>query len=202
LPINTRKAKPRLANDSSAGGCSTEFKAAKVANSNDTGSINDSRPTGWESFFNDSSRELLEVKYGLLPEVQFCRSCVLSNHRVPPSRSLEDTPKSVKTTVRFNDDGLCDAGSVVANKTEIGWEERERALIDLIDTGRSRNGSYDCLVPGSGGKDSIYAKYLSFNDQMLGEYLNAWGDAEGAQMLKNQTHVCDLGEEWQVSAKI
>ncbi len=39
-------------------------------------------------------------------------------------------------------------------------EERERALISLCDKYRSRNGAYDCIVPGSGGKDSFYASYL------------------------------------------
>jgi N-acetyl sugar amidotransferase len=111
-------------------------------------------------FLDDPVEGMLEVKYGLPPEVQFCRSCVLSNQRVAPSRSVQDTPGSVKTTVQFTDDGLCNACSVVANKQETNWEERERALIDLLDRKRSRNGSYDCLVPGSGGKDSIYAAHM------------------------------------------
>ena len=111
-------------------------------------------------FLDDPEEGLLEVKYGLPAEVQFCRNCVLSNQRVAPSRSVQDTPGSAKTTVRFNKDGLCDACRVVANKQEIDWEERERALVELLDQKRSRNGSYDCLVPGSGGKDSIYAAHM------------------------------------------
>ena len=111
-------------------------------------------------FLNDPQEGLLEVKYGLPAEVKFCRSCVLSNQRVAPSRSVQDTTGSPKTTVRFSEDGICDACRVVANKEEIDWEAREHALVELLDRKRSRNGSYDCLVPGSGGKDSIYAAHM------------------------------------------
>ena len=38
--------------------------------------------------------------------------------------------------------------------------ERERELRDLCDQYRKNDGSYDCLVPGSGGKDSCYAAHL------------------------------------------
>ena len=34
--------------------------------------------------------------------------------------------------------------------------ELRRRLEELLAPYRSRNGSYDCLVPGSGGKDSVY----------------------------------------------
>ena len=45
------------------------------------------------------------------------------------------------------------------NKQDIDWAEREAKLKTLCDRYRSRNSSYDCLVPGSGGKDSFYAAY-------------------------------------------
>ena len=32
---------------------------------------------------------------------------------------------------------------------------REKELIELCDKYRSSNGEYDCLIPGSGGKDSF-----------------------------------------------
>ena len=102
----------------------------------------------------------LEIKFGLPGNVTFCRSCVLSNQRAAPSESVQDTPDAQKQTVQFSDDGLCDACRVVAKKTEIDWDGREAELIQLLDRKRSRNGAYDCLVPGSGGKDSIYAAHM------------------------------------------
>ena len=42
----------------------------------------------------------------------------------------------------------------------IDWKEREAQLVALCNNFRSRNGSYDCLIPGSGGKDSFYQAHL------------------------------------------
>jgi N-acetyl sugar amidotransferase len=45
-------------------------------------------------------------------------------------------------------------------KAQIDWEQRERALLALLDKHRRSDGAYDCVVPGSGGKDSCYAAHL------------------------------------------
>ena len=42
----------------------------------------------------------------------------------------------------------------------IDWALREKELRELCDQYRKNDGSYDCLVPGSGGKDSFYAAHL------------------------------------------
>ena len=42
----------------------------------------------------------------------------------------------------------------------IDWTSREKELIDLCNKYRKNNGQYDCIVPGSGGKDSVYASYI------------------------------------------
>ena len=39
-------------------------------------------------------------------------------------------------------------------------KKREKELLKLLDKFRKHDGSYDCLVPGSGGKDSVYAAHL------------------------------------------
>ena len=36
----------------------------------------------------------------------------------------------------------------------------EHDLNKFLDKYRSRNGSYDCLVPGSGGKDSVWQAHI------------------------------------------
>ncbi len=103
----------------------------------------------------------LEVKYGLPAEVKFCTRCVISNQR--PSSAVEFAHKSdsKKHTIEFDADGVCAACRYAERKAaEIDWTERERALVALCETYRSRNGSYDCLVPGSGGKDSVYASHV------------------------------------------
>ena len=42
----------------------------------------------------------------------------------------------------------------------IDWALREKELRELCDEYRKNDGSYDCLVPGSGGKDSFYAAHI------------------------------------------
>ena len=44
-------------------------------------------------------------------------------------------------------------------KKAIDWTIREKQLRDLCDRYRRHDGHYDCLVPGSGGKDSFYAAH-------------------------------------------
>lgn len=104
------------------------------------------------------AQEALEVKYGLPAEVKFCKRCVISNQRPSSSVEFEHTRESKKATIHFDEEGICDACRFAeAKETQVDWEQREHEIAALCDQFRSRNGSYDCLVPGSGGKDSVYA---------------------------------------------
>jgi N-acetyl sugar amidotransferase len=58
------------------------------------------------------------------------------------------------------DDGVCDACRFNEIKKNINWLQREKELLKLLDKHRSSNRNYDCIVPGSGGKDSVYAAHL------------------------------------------
>lgn len=101
------------------------------------------------------------AKYGLPSTVKYCRSCVISNQR--PSSSVEflNTRDSPKTTINFAADGICDACRFAERKHGgIDWAERERELLDVLARHRRSDGRYDVLVPGSGGKDSVYAAHV------------------------------------------
>lgn len=105
--------------------------------------------------------EPVVAKYGLPSEVKFCRACVISNQRPNSTVEYAHTADSKKQTIHFDDTGVCDACRLAEQKKKgIDWEERERRLRELCDRHRSTDGSYDCLVPGSGGKDSVYAAHL------------------------------------------
>ena len=113
--------------------------------------------------FTEFKKENSDItKYGLPKDIRYCKKCVISNQRPNTTVEFKHTAKSKKkTTIHFNDEGVCDACIVIDKKNkEIDWEKRERELIDLCDKYRSRNGNYDCLVPGSGGKDSFYASHI------------------------------------------
>ena len=90
-------------------------------------------------------------------KVTFCTKCVMSNQKVLPSVVTDDNIEhSNKANIPF-ENGICNACTEVEKKyKETDWKEREAKLRKFLEKYRSRNGSYDCLVPGSGGKDSVF----------------------------------------------
>lgn len=98
--------------------------------------------------------------YGLPTGIAFCKKCVISNQRPTSSIEFTHTSTTKKMTIAFDENGICDACRFAENKKNTDWEERERQLLELCDRFRSQNGSYDCLVPGSGGKDSVYTAHV------------------------------------------
>ena len=66
-----------------------------------------------------------------------------------------------KQTIIMDDKGICSACNYAEKKNKnIDWEKREQELIILCDKYRSRNGSYDCIIPSSGGKDSAFTSHI------------------------------------------
>lgn len=100
------------------------------------------------------------AKYGLPEEVKFCARCVISNQRPSSAVEYEHTANSAKATIHFDDEGVCDACRVAEAKASTDWSARGLELEALCDRFRRRDGSYDCVVPGSGGKDSFYASHI------------------------------------------
>ncbi|MBI4423404.1 MAG: N-acetyl sugar amidotransferase [Elusimicrobia bacterium] len=86
-------------------------------------------------------RQLLDIP----KEVRFCRNCVVSNQR----------PRT-----EFNEEGICSACQWAWEKDHsIDWKLRLKELEELCDRYRSKDGSYDVIVPGSGGKDSAFVAH-------------------------------------------
>jgi N-acetyl sugar amidotransferase len=104
--------------------------------------------------------EKLEVKYGLPREVKFCTKCVMSNQRPVSEVEFKHTINTKKRTMNFDEHGVCDACRANEQKESINWQKREEELLQLLDKYRSKDGSYDCIVPGSGGKDSAYQAHV------------------------------------------
>lgn len=88
----------------------------------------------------------LDRQLSALPkEIVYCRNCVISNQR----------PRT-----RFNAEGICSACQWAWEKDHaVDWRSRDREMRELCDRYRSKDGSYDCIVPGSGGKDSAFVAH-------------------------------------------
>ena len=86
-------------------------------------------------------RQVLEIP----KEVKWCKRCVVSNQR----------PRII-----FNEDGICSGGINTDYKNNlVDWNAREEELKALLDQHRSSDGSWDVIVPSSGGKDSGYVAH-------------------------------------------
>ena len=111
---------------------------------------------------NDYTSENSEVtKYGLPKQVFFCKTCVISNQRPSSTQEFDHTKDSSKATIFFDKHGVCDACKATHQKNNIiDWNEREAELQELCNRHRRSDGGYDCLVPGSGGKDSFFASHI------------------------------------------
>jgi len=81
--------------------------------------------------------------------MRYCSSCI-----------LPDT----KPGVTFNEEGVCSACVSTKLKHQIDWNARQNHLRQICDEIKKLNkGQYDCIVPVSGGKDSIFQLHTMKN---------------------------------------
>jgi N-acetyl sugar amidotransferase len=112
----------------------------------------------------EANPEKLDAFYGLPKEVRFCSKCVISNQRPNSAVEYKHTRETAKATIRFDEHGVCDACNFTERKKRgIDWAARDEQLRALCDRHRKHDGSYDCITPGSGGKDSFYASHILKN---------------------------------------
>jgi N-acetyl sugar amidotransferase len=117
------------------------------------------QPIDLKAFSKDITESL--PLYGLPKEVVYCKKCVISNQRPNSAVEYSHTKHSKKSTIHFDQNGVCDACNFADLKLHvIDWMDRDKQLRELCDKHRKNDGSYDCIVPGSGGKDSFYASHI------------------------------------------
>ena len=103
----------------------------------------------------------ISTKYGLPREVKFCKKCIISNQRPNSDVEFQHNKTTNKKTINLDENETCDACKQNdLKKNNIDWLKREEELRELCNQYRKNDGSYDCVVPGSGGKDSIMAAHL------------------------------------------
>jgi N-acetyl sugar amidotransferase len=106
---------------------------------------------------------------------------------------------TTKPGVELNDDGKCQGCVHQEMRSEVDYEERFKRLERICDEHRRDDGSYDCLIPVSGGKDSHYQTYMMKEVLDMNPLLVAVGDPftnteAGEHNLYNNAEAfdCDL----------
>jgi N-acetyl sugar amidotransferase len=67
---------------------------------------------------------------------------------------------STRNRITFDDREWCNACQWMEEKKTIEWAPRQKELLELLEKNRSKTGSFDCIVPVSGGKDGSYVAYM------------------------------------------
>jgi N-acetyl sugar amidotransferase len=93
--------------------------------------------------------------FGLPEKVEHCKKCLLTNQKPFSVNETKNFKGSKKNGLKFKN-GICAACQYAETKTngKIDWNERESLLKKLLDKYRKNGEGYDCIVSGSGGKDS------------------------------------------------
>ena len=112
-------------------------------------------------------------KYGLPLKIEYCKKCTRSNQRPVSAQEFKQKAADSKAIVPL-DLGVCNACHYAEIKKTIDWKLREKELVELCDKHRKHDGSFDVLVPGSGGKDSIYVAHELKNKYGMNPVLTTW----------------------------
>jgi N-acetyl sugar amidotransferase len=102
----------------------------------------------------------LKTLYGLPNKVIFCKKTLTSNQRPNSAIEFSHNIYSKKQTLSIDKNGISDTWKYSRIKKKINYKFRENSLLRLLDKHRGKYGKYDCIVPGSGGKDSCYATHV------------------------------------------
>jgi len=118
-------------------------------------------------------------RYKLPSIVTYCTKCTMSNQR----------PR-----ITFDKQGVCSACQYAEyKKTEIDWKLRDQELKELCDKHRKNDGSYDVIVPSSGGKDSSFVAYQLKYKYNMNPLTVTWSPhlwtKDGFDNFQNHIHV-------------
>jgi hypothetical protein len=101
-----------------------------------------------------------KVYYGLDKNIKFCNNCTYSNQKPNSEKEYKHKINTKKPSLKLDSNGVCKACTIQEFKFNINWKKREDQLKRLCDKFRKNDGSYDCIVPGSGGKDSFFTSHM------------------------------------------
>lgn len=99
--------------------------------------------------------------YGLPDKVKHCAKCLMTNQKPHSINETKSVIGAKKTGMQIHENGQCDACLYAEKKSsDIDWASRELLLEEKLSSFRKADGRYDCIVSGSGGKDSMMVAHL------------------------------------------
>ena len=94
----------------------------------------------------------------------------------------------------FDGEGVCSACNNRAYKNDIDWDGRENELVALLDEHRSKDGSWDVIVPSSGGKDSGFVAHKLKHEYGMNPLLVTWSPLQYTDIgIQNFRALCEAG---------
>jgi N-acetyl sugar amidotransferase len=112
--------------------------------------------------------------FGLPQKIIFCKKSLISNQRPVSSVEFNHNKKSKKKTLYIDKNGISDSWKYSRLKKKIDYNDREKKLLKLLDKHRGKYGEFDCIVPGSGGKDSCFASHMLKNKYGMNPLTVTW----------------------------
>ncbi|MBS5113600.1 MAG: N-acetyl sugar amidotransferase [Coprobacillus cateniformis] len=85
-----------------------------------------------------------------MKKIRYCKKCLFPE---------------TKPGLEFNEDQICTACQNYDDRSHIDWDERKKELMNILEKYKNKKeNNWDCIIPVSGGKDSIYqvVKMLEF----------------------------------------
>jgi N-acetyl sugar amidotransferase len=101
--------------------------------------------------------------FGLPRKIIFCKKSLISNQRPNSSIEFHHNSNSKKKTLFIDKNKISDSWKYSRMKFKIDYDYREKQLLKLLEKHRGKHGEFDCIVPGSGGKDSCFASHILKN---------------------------------------
>tara|TARA_B100001121_G_C18670773_1_gene613678 strand:- start:376 stop:1635 length:1260 start_codon:yes stop_codon:yes gene_type:complete len=100
--------------------------------------------------------------YGLPTDIKYCHKCNVINQKPTSTNEFLHDINTKQIPIYFDKDNICHACRSVEKKwnSKINWDEREKELLDLIEKYKNFKGPYNCIIGGSGGKDSGFQSHI------------------------------------------
>ena len=105
----------------------------------------------------------LKTYFGLPKKIIFCKKSLISNQCPNSTIEFNQNKNSKKKTLIIDKKEISDSWKYSRFKKKIDYSKREKELLKLLDKHRGKHGEFDCIVPGSGGKDSCFASHMLKN---------------------------------------